>query len=166
MNDADVKAVHAAVSIMVNMEAHLNNLLGRSSRAAKFWADQAKTNKGMDAAQKKKMKDAAEAIPGLAKTAKTVLKDLDLMAKAASTANLANYASGKDFRDKVAVGHLASSKKFDLDGTTFVTNLKAVIGPKMPYPGKGLPDPQVTVESMTNFSHYYNEMKIAFGKLR
>src|ERR1700726_2008042 len=98
MNDAEKNKLHTAVRTIVNMEGELRNMIGRSPRAAKFWDDTAKSSKGLDANQKKKLRDAAASVVKLTKDAKVVLKDLDGALKDSGDAKmLATCATGKEF---------------------------------------------------------------------
>jgi hypothetical protein len=141
-------------------------MVGRSGRAAKYWEEAAKKNS--DEENKKKIAAAASDITKLTKDAKTVLKDLAACAKDATDAKLAAYSgSGKDFREKVAMKRLASAKKLEADGMRFVNGLKNILpGGGGLWPGMNDVDPKVTVESLTNFSHYWNEMRIELAKLK
>jgi hypothetical protein len=164
MNDADKKQLYTALGIITNLDAQLSNLASRSTRAGKYWADAYKTNKTLDPKQKQNLKAAIEAIAKLTKDAKIVGKDLDACAKDAGAANLAKYATGKEFREKVVVKRLASAKAFDQTGGKFLLNLMSVLGSGM-YPGQSEADPKVTVNSVKNFSDYYNKMRIELAKL-
>jgi hypothetical protein len=165
MNDADKKQLYNALSIIVNMEAQLTNMMGRSARAAKYWAEAGKKNTSMDEKQKQSLKAAIAGIAQLTKDAKVVLKDLNTCAKeAGNTAFLAKYPSGKEYRDKVVVKRLASAKAFDQNGGKFLLNLMNVLGSSM-YPGMHEADPKVTVDSVKGFSSYYNKMRIELAKL-
>jgi hypothetical protein len=165
MNDADKKQLYSALSIIVNMEAQLTNMMGRSARAAKYWAEAGKKNTTMDEKQKQNLKAAINGIAQLTKDAKVVLKDLNSCAKEASDAKvLAKYGSGKEYRDKVVVKRLASARSFDQNGGKFVLNLMSVLGGGL-YPGMRDVDPKVTVDSVKEFSSYFNKMRIELAKL-
>ncbi|MDP9091886.1 MAG: hypothetical protein M3N95_02835 [Actinomycetota bacterium] len=166
MNDADKKKLHSALGIITNLTAHLSNLAGRSPRAAKYWAEALnKKDSSLDAAQKQKLKNAIAAIEKLTKDAKVVAKDLEACGREASDAALlAKFATAKQFRDTVVAKRLASSKAFDQNAHQFLLSMKGILGSNM-YPGMRDADPKVTVDSLANFSSYYNEMRIGLAKL-
>lgn len=165
MNDAEKNKLHGAVRTIVNMEGELRNMIGRSPRAAKFWDDAAKSNKGLDANQKKKLRDASAAIMKLTSAAKVVLKDLDGALKDSGDAKqLAAYATGKEFRDKVLAKRLASSRKFDADASSTMNAITTILGDTM-WPGMSAVDPKVTINSIKQFSAYFNAMRLDLAKL-
>jgi hypothetical protein len=166
MNDADVKKLYNALSITVNIEAHLNNMLGRGARAGKAWTGWAKA-KDRDAAKATKMKDALSLLSKLLKDAKIVLRDLDKATReAGNKQNLDKYATGKEYRDKILAKQLASLRAWEQNGTKFITIMNGLVPPfPFPKPGKPPVDETVTYDSVTNFLHYYGEMKKELAKL-
>jgi hypothetical protein len=166
MNDADKAKLYSALGTITNLTAQLSNLAGRGPRAAKYWTEAVKKKDStLDAAQKQKLKAAIAAIEKLTKDAKVVAKDLEACGKeAGDAALLAKCATGKAYRDTVVAKRLASSKAFDQGAHQFLLGMKGVLGGSM-YPGMREPDAKVTVDSLTNFSSYYNEMRIGLAKL-
>jgi hypothetical protein len=167
MNDAEKTKLYTAVRTIVNMESELRNMIGRSARAAKFWDDTAKSSKGMDANQKKKLRDAAASIVKLTRDAKVVLKDLDSALKDSRDAKvLATCATGKEFRDKVLVKRLASARKFDTDAMSTMNAITTVLGGGDGlWPGMNEVDPKVTINSIKQFSSYFTAMRLGLAKL-
>jgi hypothetical protein len=165
MNDAEKKKLYQGVAILVNMEVPLNNMIGRSSRAAKHWSEQVKANKTLDDKQRAAMKRVVEGVGKLTTDAKTVLKDLNSLGKDAGNAQLLAAApTAKEFREKVVAKRLASSKKFDQDAHKVLLDLMSVLGGKL-YIGMGDVDIKVTVNSLNDFSSTYNKMRIELAKL-
>ncbi|HZC72256.1 MAG TPA: hypothetical protein VE442_16295 [Jatrophihabitans sp.] len=165
MNDADKRQLYNALGTVTNLTAHLSNLLGRAPRATKYWTDVLKKNGEWEAAKKANMKAAITLIAKLTKDAKVVSKDLENCAREAGDAKLlAKYPTGKAYRDQVVVKRLASAKAFDQNGAKFVSAMMSVLGSGL-YPGMRDVDPKVTVDSIKNFSSYFNEMRIELAKL-
>lgn len=163
MDDTEMDKLATAVPIVVNMEAQLKNLSGRVDRAIKVWSKAASDS--TDAANKQKLKVAVIEMTRLAKDAKVVLKDLNSLAKDSGNAKiLASCPTAKAFRDTVANKRLASSKAWDDKAMQFSTAMLRILGGRM-YPGMGDVDVKVTMQSIKNFNHYYNEMRVAFAKV-
>ncbi|MDT4894180.1 MAG: hypothetical protein QOE97_3215 [Pseudonocardiales bacterium] len=165
MNDADKKKLYQGVAILVNMEAPLNNMIGRSARAAKHWTELVKANKTLDEKQRAAMKRVVTGVTKLTTDAKTVLKDLNALGTDAGNAKLLAAApTAKEFRDKVVSKRLASSKKFDQDAHQVLLDLKGVLGGSL-FIGMNDVDVKVTVNSLNDFSSSYNKMRIELAKL-
>lgn len=167
MNDADVKQLYRALAITVNLETQITNFLSRSGRAGKAWAGWAK-EKGRDPRKAAEMKTSLSELSKLMKNAKVVLKDLDKATKDASNkANLAKYATGKQYRDTVLTKQLASVRAWDQNCTAFITSMSQIVAPIALYPkptGQGV-DETVTYDSIKNYLHYYGEMKKGLDQL-
>jgi hypothetical protein len=163
VNDADKKKLYAAVSTIVNLEAQLTNLGGRGGRAAKLWAETA--SKSKDEKVKKGLKAASAGLTELLKDAKVVLKDLNALGKDTGNATLlAGHATGKEFRDKVVAKRLASSKAFEQKAAKFTNGVMSILGGNL-YPQMSDVDVKVSMASLKNFAHYYNEMRIGLAKV-
>lgn len=159
VNDADVDKLYSALSITTNIDGQMTNLLGRGARAGKFWASWLKESK-READAATNMKAALAALEKLLKDAKTVMRDLDKATKAANKATLAKYPTGKNYRDTVLTKQLASLQKWEQNATAFLASMAKVVPPfKFPKSPAALADTTVTYDSMTNYLHYYGEMK-------
>jgi hypothetical protein len=163
MIDADKKKLRQAIVITVNLQSDLTNLQSRGTRAAKYWAEQA-ARPNFDAKQKAQLKKISAMALKLVKDAKVVIKDLHTLGMESNDKLFDKFATGKEYRDKHVAKRLASSRALDTNATTFVSSLNSVIGGGL-WPGMKTVDPQVTVDSLKEFSRRFGEMRMELGRV-
>jgi hypothetical protein len=164
MDDAQRKKLSTPVSVIVTMQAELNNLSGRVGRAVVAWTQAVAVQK--DEKRKLALKARIKEISELGKNVKTVIKDLNSLAADANDPKLlAACPNAKVFRDTVATKRLASSKAWDEKAMRFSTNMMNIIGDGKEYPAWGDVDVKITMQSITNFNEYYGKMRVAFATM-
>lgn len=120
------------ISITVSMQAELNNLSGRVTRAVAAWTQAVAVQKTDQ--RKQALKARIKEITELGKSIKTVMKDLNSLAADANNPKvLAACPTAKAFRDTVAAKRLASSKSWDQKAMLFLANMLNIMGD-----GKGI----------------------------
>jgi hypothetical protein len=186
MKDPEFKKFIAALRPIVNLEAPLKNYLKRAPRAAKHWTAQAKDSR-WSGQEVSGFKLSVATLGKLTKDAKTVLKDWEKITMTANPKGLANYATGKEFRDKVLAKQLKSFESWDTDCEVFMramTNLakpahaiavadaaaaKALKPDAKPHPVVSDPgqaaDQIATWEAVTSYRHYFNQLTTGLAKL-
>jgi hypothetical protein len=163
VNDADKVKVKATLGKCVNLEAELTNLMGRGGRAANYLAKYGKDNQGMDAAQKAKMKSIAAGISKASKDAKPVHKELLACEMAGRDVKvLAKYATAKEFRDKFVGKRLVTARKLDQDASKLTFTITTLLS--FGYPGSDNADVRVSVDSLTEFSRLFAELRVLLAK--
>lgn len=164
MDDSDKTKLQSALSDVDSLLGQLSNINKRGQNAVKEWAQDVARSTDKDAQAKLKGKVMVPMVK-LLKTTKSVEKDLEALYKEGSDAKkLAAYADGKAFRTKALTKYLVSSKQFEYDALKLLADLQGLLGGGM-YPGMGNTDVKATVESIKNFSKYYNAFRIDLAKL-
>lgn len=161
-NDADKKKVGDAIVVITSIEGQLENVTKRSANAVKAWTETANTSNN-PAVAKTINEVLVPFLKKLTSDAKPVLKDLAALYLEGSDAKLlAKYADWKAFREKATL-KLASSKALDVNASRLLLAVSTVLGGGF-YPNLGNVDVKVTVDSLKNFSTYFNALRIALAK--
>ncbi len=171
MRPADEKMLEVAMDRVHYTLVEAENFRRRAPGFVKAFKAQLKATPSKDA--ERVLKNVAPIIPKLLSKSKTVDKDLETLLDLGS-ANAHDYHDGREFRDRNQK-LLESAKVFDGHAARVVLNIKALeklVSPEAKGPNKKwvaplltVPGYKVTVDSLTEFTRRWNDLRIAINRI-